>query len=119
MAQRWKTFNANTTLPASDINDCLNPSTAEHIPRAVAVGTATVASIPASGQGSLTVNFPVGRFSATPNVTITPNGSYATAMRSILGAVSAITATGFTITAYNTSATAFTNIAFNWQAVQM
>lgn len=111
MASRWKTFTPNSTLPAADVNDILNPSTADHLARAVAVGTAT---IPASGTTSATlvVSLPAGRFTSAPMVFLNVNNQIYNAR------ADNETATSFRIVMWYTTAMGSATV-IRWFAVQM
>ena len=111
MASKWKTYASNEILTATDVNDSLNPSTADHIPRAVAAGRATV---PGTSGATTVVAFPAGRFSATPVVTATLNSASGSHNYNA-------------VRVYNTTSAGFsllTNVGsvpadVNWIAVQM
>ncbi len=57
------TFQPGAVLEAAHLNDACNPTTAAHIPYAVATGTVRQTQ---AGAQSITVKFPVGRFSKKP-----------------------------------------------------
>ena len=107
MAQ-YKEFRPGEILRAEDINGVLNPTTASHIPRAVAAGTETMGSAQVQ-----TVRFPSGRFTRPPIVTATVasgSGAFTWDAPKIIN----ITATSFQIFAKNG-----TNVPINWIAIQM
>ena len=112
MASRWKTFQPNEILPAADVNDVLNPATANHIPRAVAAGRATV---PGTIGATTAVTFPAGRFTSAPVVTATLNSSSGSHNYNA-PRVFNVTATGFSLL---TSISTTTAGEINWIAVQM
>lgn len=67
-----------------------------------------------AASGSTAVTFPVGRFTATPAVTVTPGGS-----TSWIGAVTGASATGVTVLAFTNSGAASTaNLSVFWNAIQ-
>lgn len=116
MPSTWKTFAANEVLTAADVNNALNPSTAPHIARAVAAGTAVIST--SSATTSLVVPLPAGRFTAPPTVVITV---YGTSGREHLYAykVSATSSSQFTLWVVPFSGTSGTgNVSVNWIAMQ-
>lgn len=120
MAQRWKTFTPNSTLPASDVNDVLNPSTADHLARSVATGTANLSIAGGSNTtGFVSVSFPSGRFSSPP-VVVATSGATTGNLASVSVYVSSITSTGFSlrVTADNTPSTS-QSAPVRWIAVEM
>ena len=54
------------------MNDCLNPTTADHIPRAMWAGNISAAA--SSNTQTTPITFPSGRFSRHPVVTVSPLG---------------------------------------------
>jgi len=93
MASRFKTFSPNSTLPAADINDCLNPATADHIARAQAAGSQSV-TVPANGSTDYVIDLPAGRFTTWPYVQLTGAGAQAV---NCICTVYTVTATKLTI----------------------
>lgn len=75
-----KTFVSGSILTAADVNTHLNPSTAAHVPYAVAAGTMTVAGTGAT-TASTTAPLPAGRFTLVPIVTPTTWSSVYIAFR--------------------------------------
>lgn len=116
MAQRWKTFTPNSTLPAADVNDVLNPSTADHLARAVAAGEAT-ASVVANGNVDVTVSLPSGRFTSAPKIQLTLQGTSA-GMVNMSAVIRTVSSTSFQFRVHNTGTTAG-GIPVHWLAVQM
>ena len=57
------TFQPGAVLEAAHLNDACNPTTAAHIPYAVATG---IVRQPSAAAASTAVQFPVGRFSKKP-----------------------------------------------------
>lgn len=110
-----KTFTSGSTLPASDINTYLNPSTAEHIAAATAAGTAPMPAVAAgAGIGSgVVVNFPAGRFTAPP-VVVATSAQYRVTVTTQL-----VTATQAIFYLYNNTTGAAGASTLHWQAVQM
>lgn len=111
MASRWKTFQPNEILPAADVNDVLNPTTADHIPVAVAAGRRSQAV--GTTAFSVTVPFPAGRFTVAPVVTVSPEDTYPGA---VSVSATGISTSGFTLR-IERAASATTIV--NWIAVQM
>lgn len=72
MSSTHKTFQAGEILSADDVNNALNPATADHIAYATEAG---ISSIPkgSSSIWSLNVSFSPDRFSKPPIVTTTVN----------------------------------------------
>ena len=60
------TFQPGAVLEAAHLNDACNPTTAAHIPYAVATGIVRQTQ---SGSQSINVQFPIGRFSKKPVLT--------------------------------------------------
>lgn len=116
MAQRWKTFTPNAVLPAADINEVLNPSTADHIPRAVATGI-TSCTVDGQSSPSVAVTFPTGRFTSAPVVVATPS-SPAGAANQVQAITSAVTASGFSIRLTRSLTGSSTVIPVHWIAIQ-
>ncbi len=82
---------------------------------AMAAGVAAFPNIPAGGTRSVTVTFPVGRFSVAPVVVVTPRSGVPQLRAS---SDSARSASSFTITQYNgTGSPGFAPV--NWVATQM
>lgn len=114
MSSTHKTFTDGEVLTASDVNNALNGQTADHIPYAVAGGTAT-AVFAAVSSVVVPITFPAGRFTVPPIVTSSPTGSFATVSRA-----TDITAAGCNLQVWVTN---FSNITQTqtviWQALQM
>lgn len=118
MASTHKTFQDNEILTASDVNNALNPTTADHIPRAVATGRDLVPA-PANDVGTLQVSFPTGRFSSPPTVVASIEGT-SRYTGSMSANVNNITATSFELVmANNNTSTGFPTVPVRWIAVQM
>lgn len=118
MAQRWKTFTANSTLSASDVNDVLNPSTADHIFRAVAAGKIGVPAT-ANSVGNVTINFPAGRFTTPPLVVACFQSSSNVVIGNMSVLVNGVTTTSASLRINNASSTGFSSLDVAWIAVQM
>lgn len=114
MASRWKTFTPNSTLPAADVNDCLNPQTADHIPRAQEVGTRSV-TVAGSATTDFTVTLASGRFTGLPRVMLTGAGTQA--INCIYHIVSA-SSSSFTFRVRNT-VTSSSSFQMYWHAIEM
>ncbi|MDU5380545.1 hypothetical protein JMX17_06690 [Cutibacterium avidum] len=69
MSSTHKTFQTGEILSADDVNNALNPDTADHIARAITAGVTTIRtnSSPGTAQ-AVTVPLPSGRFSKPPIV---------------------------------------------------
>lgn len=110
MATR-KTFARGEILTAQDVNDYLNPSTADHLATAVAAGTTEITG--ELGKSTIShINFPPGRFTEPPIVTTTiysKSGSVGWNPPRI----ASVTASGFDVLTNHGSS------AINWIAVQM
>lgn len=76
MASKHKVFQPNEILTAEDINDALNPQTADHIPKAMAAGTVQW-DTDSNTTEELNVVFPTGRFTTTPVMTTSVTDSTA------------------------------------------
>lgn len=109
-----KTFAKNEILTSNDVNDYLNPASAEVIPYAVAAGTVTVQAASGSpGVGSTPVTFPSGRFSATPVITVSAHSGAATVVNA---QINNPTADGFDAVLLRNNTVETT---IHWIAVQM
>lgn len=109
-----KTFANNAVLPAADLNTYVNPSTAAHVPDAVAAGTAGIPPGNAGVQsGPFAVAFPAGRFTQPPIVTATTNNTR------LVACVSGVTQHGFNLFVGNWSPGAHGSSLAYWTAVQM
>ena len=72
MSSTHKTFQTGEILSADDVNNALNPTTADHIAYATDAGILTIPKGSAA-IWSLNVSFAPGRFSKPPIVTTTVN----------------------------------------------
>lgn len=116
MASTHRTILTGDALTADYLNPLLNPSTADHIPYAMAAGTAT-ATITTGGAIDVVVTYPAGRFSSTPIVTACPAMTHAGTIGSTV-LVHTQSSTGFFIRFQQPSNVAG-NFAIAWIAVQM
>lgn len=88
-----KSFAEGEILTAADVNEVLNPTTAGHIPWAVAAGAASLTIPAAGGSASTAIVFPPGRFAVAPVVTLTPDTSSALHVESVTAGGCVIVAT--------------------------
>jgi len=110
-----KTFASGAVLTAADLNTYVNPSTAAHVPYAVAAGTTVSITLSAATDSSgVTVTFPTGRFTAAPIVQVTPQATTA----GLWATVANVTATGCTVYLH-ARASATTSATVGWTATQM
>lgn len=116
MASTFKTFRPGEVLTAEDVNNALNPSTADHVPRAVA---ADVTLINATGSPtSQYVALPAGRFTDAPVVTISLNGS--TGQEHLYHVkTTSPTKNGFTIHLFALAGAGSATLRAHWHAIQM
>lgn len=70
-----KSFAEGEVLTARDINEGLNPTTADHIPYAVASGVVTIPGSSSAGNSTTPVVLPAGRFTQPPVVIATARNS--------------------------------------------
>lgn len=69
MSSTHKTFQTGEILSADDVNNALNPDTADHIARAITAGVTTIRTNSSPGTAQVvTVPLPSGRFSKPPIV---------------------------------------------------
>ena len=121
MASTFKTFVPNEILTADDVNDALNPTTADHIPRAVAANLESIACS-AGSTGTQTsvatfdIDYPPGRFSSAPVVTVHLQNTYL--CRSMVAVVTSRSSSGFSGTIYSSGTPAVT-VGLAWHAIQM
>ncbi|WP_130864640.1 hypothetical protein [Acidipropionibacterium timonense] len=122
MASTHKTFTRGEVLTSDDVNNALNPTTADHIPYAIATGTVTV-TISASGtSGTGSITFPSGRFTSAPTVIIQPadTGSGANAWQWFSQAITASGATAVVnLTPGTSGLSSSTSHSAFWVAIQM
>ena len=119
MASIHKTFQVGVVLASADVNDGLNPTTADHMPYAVASGTVSW-SISSANSADAYVTFPSGRFTKTPTVMITPQSAGGGIQRIQFHAFP-VTPTGVTIRGitYDASNTTIATQTIGWVAIQM
>lgn len=122
MSSTHKTFQTGEILSADDVNNALNPDTADHIPRAMAAGTASLHTPSSSTVVALVkIAFPAGRFTKTPVVTV----SMATAsggLNKLVARAWDITPSGATLGVYQgdgQNVPSGATIPLSWIAVQM
>ena len=111
-----KTFASGEVLTAEDVNTHLNPSTADHIPYAQAVG---VVEITGNGTTAATASVPMppGRFTVTPAVTPTPTTNSLFAAYII---ANSSTESAVTIGVRHINAQSFDYpVSVTWHAIQM
>ncbi len=114
MTTLHKTFVNNEYVDADQYNNALNPTTADHIPYAVAAGSVDV-TFAASNVATANITFPAGRFTVPPIVTCNPTGGFATVARA-----TAITANGCTLIDWTPAGNNITEThAVHWEARQM
>jgi len=111
-----KTFASGAVLTAADLNTYVNPSTAAHIPYAVAAGSVTAAIPAAAADGTVvTVALPAGRFTVAPTVVpgvVASGGVWAT--------VVTVTTTNFTVRLHAAAALpSGYSATITWTATQM
>lgn len=70
MGSVHKSFSEGEVLTHTDVNDALNPTTADHVPFAVWAGRVNVQCTAGQAWGQQVVTFPVGRFTKAPTVTV-------------------------------------------------
>ena len=110
MATLRKTFLDGAVLPASDLNDALNPTTADHVPYATSAGSVTCSAT------STGVIFPPGRFSATPIIELSIDS---TNLKLVARPINRTT-NGFSVYLGNSDSTALTGShTILWTATQM
>lgn len=74
MSSTHKTFQTGEILSADDVNNALNPDTADHIARAIAAGVTTITTTSSPGTAqAVTVPLPPQRFSKPPIVVTSVN----------------------------------------------
>lgn len=109
-----KTFRTTEVLTADDVNRHLNPSTAEHIPYAMAAGVVEVTGPGNAPNAAAPVTFPAGRFTQPPVVTATTRSS------SMIPYISSPDASGFGAGVRHYQGSNFSStIEVHWVAVQM
>lgn len=116
MATTHKTWATGEILTSDAINQALNPSTADHIPYAVATGTVGVVTTSFTGV-AVDVALPAGRFTSAPIVmaTVADIQSAATGATVI---VRTPTATSFNLR-LELKAVAAGTYTVAWTAIQM
>ena len=116
MATLRKTFADGDILTAADVNNGLNPATADHIPYAVQTGVQSCAGSGTASPSTTAVTFAAGRFSAAPIIILSPD---TTSLKLVARAINRATG-GFSIYLGNSDGTALSG-SFNigWTAIQM
>lgn len=108
-----KTFANDEILTAQDVNTHLNPSTADHIPYAMAAGEVTVPVAGDPRQGNKDVTFPPGRFTVPPVVTTSVNHAYYSHSSNNVSTV------GFNAYVDTSRNSTISSTVVRWTAVQM
>lgn len=122
MASRWQTFTPGQTLEAADLNDSLNPHTADHIPRATATGNIAPTQNHTGSYVKRTITFPAGRFSKPPLVFCQSNGGAAGGSNKVIISVGTVTPTTADIYFYPIAGQTFALSDWAgcyWHAIQM
>ncbi|MDU7361226.1 MAG: hypothetical protein E7L00_08485 [Propionibacteriaceae bacterium] len=117
-----KTFARGEILTAQDVNDYLNPSTAEHIPSAMAAGRASVTIPKGFTQGksaNVTITFPPGRFSQIPALTVTVWMGTSYAFVGVIDSITKDRAVVSVVAPISWSIEAATTVSMFWIAVEM
>ena len=113
MSSQHKTFVDNAVLTAAEINNNLNPTTADHIPYAAAAG-ALSAGFASQFRSRITVNLPSGRF------TVAPVAMAAVSSQDCYVTVVSATSTTVTIDVTRRDFVAWTGTIYgSWIALQM
>lgn len=122
MASIHKTFQVGEVLASADVNDGLNPATADHIPWAMDAGSANLTLTPGAAVAYLAISFAGSRFTKTPVVTATLAGA-ASGTKTLVARQWNTTTTGCTVGVYNPAgnlpADVPSTVSINWTAVQM
>lgn len=122
MASIHKTFQVGEVLASADVNDGLNPATADHIPWAMDAGVANLALTPGAALAQLAISFAGSRFTKIPVVTVTLSGA-AGGTQTLVARQWATSTTGCIIGVYNPAgnlpAGIPSTVSINWTAVQM
>lgn len=119
MPSLHKSFVPNEILTADDLNSTCNPTTADHIPYAVADG-AVSAGQRTGAYYTQKVAFPAGRFTRPPTVTATSSAGQAAGASNIIVTIGNVSASGFDLTFWAVNGSLGSGwCQANWQAIQM
>jgi hypothetical protein len=114
MPSLHKSFVPNEILTADDINATCNPTTADHMPYAMAAGR--VGIVINGSSASATINFPPGRFTAAPLIFPIHRENIRVILR--IPSSSSTSALISVATADNSTVSNF-NLTVDWSAIQM
>lgn len=120
MGSVHKQFSEGEVLTHSDVNDALNPTTADHLAYAEAAGTFQI-TYRGGTAATASVAFPAGRFTQPPIVVVTIQSAAGNTAQQIVRAYSAST-TGFTVAVLKAAGGTLPTSGWapiSWVAIQM